>query len=812
MLSRLSALFASAAVALVASLAAAQAGDRKNEVQGEVPAEYLKLASPVVPPEEARSGLKVPEGYRVDLLASEPLIHDPVWVTFDVRMRPWVVEMRGFMPDADGTGELEPIGRIVVLEDDDKDGRYDRAVPFLEKLVLPRGVLPFEDGVLVIEPPSLWWCKDNDGDGRCDSRQRICDGFEAGLDNPEHAGNALLYGIDNWIYLANYGKRLRKRGDLFEIQDDLRRGQWGLTQDAYGRTYHNNNSNYLYVDAYPSWLAIGNEAHGTARGVNVRTDKDQSTWPSRINPGINRGYQKQMLREGKLARFTSTCGPEIYLGQLAELASGEGATPSRQGFEFFANAYVPEPAGNFVRKAWLFEDGRSILSRNALKESEWLTSQDERFRPVQCITGPDGGLWIVDLYRGILQHRRFMTTFLRTQVIARGLDKPLGLGRIYRVAPQGAELRMPQALANKTVDDLSGIFEALCSPNGALRILAQRFLVEQSGQADDLVIEFLRRIFAKPQGFDDKVRLHVFWTLHGLAALDPIDLSIAAEDPSRHVRASLATGLLTWPGSSEERDRNIDKWMPGLLRDADRNVRLRALSTLARLPGREAQVVAAIPRDAADLEFRSLTVACLAGREHKALAHLFATAPKLAPGMDKFARVLASAVAERQEPEAYKELLATLQSSEHPLGKSVRTVLDKKPLTAKSRPRISRALDLRGKQLFGTHCAACHQPSGRGLPGLAPSLRDAELLHGPVDRPIRIVLHGLEGKVKIAGKDYELVMPGHPHIADADIAAILSHLRNAWGHKAPEVSAKQVEELRKHHADRKNCWPRDALR
>ena len=660
----------------------------------------------------------------------------------------------------------------------------------------------------MIEPPSLWWCRDTDGDGKCDTREKICDGFEAGFDNPEHAGNALLYGIDNWIYLANFGKRLRRRGERFEIQDDLRRGQWGLTQDAYGRTYHNNNSNYLYADQYASWLAIGNEEHGTAKGVNVRLDGDQSTWPSRVNPGINRGYQKHMLREGKLARFTSACGPEIYKGPFELLDALEGSKAPKPGYAFTASAYVPEPAGNFVRRALVWERGGRILSNNAYEQQEWLTSNDERFRPVQCITGPDGGLWIVDLYRGILQHKRFMTTFLRKQVIARGLDEPLGLGRIYRILPKGAK---PQRHTEDQHNPGQAMMDALCSDNGTVRILAQQRLVALE-QLDDMEHEVLRRILVH-LGDDHAVpRLHAFWTLHAHGLLGQQELDAVVMSKSTQLRAALPQAILDWPGGDIERDALARRYAPELSSDRERIVRLRCVAMLSRLPRLGSQLLAALARDMGDVEFRSVAIAGLAGREHRVLMRLLTHEVEYRDAHAKFARALAAPLAKRQEKNAYLQVQAELaRAPAHPLTRPIAEVFAKHPLVADDGERISRALDLRGKKLFGMHCAACHQPSGRGLPGLAPSLRDAELLHGPVERPVRIVLHGLAGKVKIAGKDFELVMPGHPHLSDADIAAILSHLRNAWGHRAAALRPEDVERIRQRYGERKQTWKRSAL-
>ena len=177
----------------------AQNGDRAGELQRDLPDAWRMPPSPPLSPEEAMESFVLQPGHRIELVASEPLIGDPVQIVFDASGDLWVCEMRGYMPDADGLGEEEPVGRIVRLRDLDGDGDMDESTVFLDHLVLPRAIAPAFDGLLVVEPPNLVYCRDTDGDGRADDSQVLVSGF-GGIENPEHAGNGLRYGIDNWYY------------------------------------------------------------------------------------------------------------------------------------------------------------------------------------------------------------------------------------------------------------------------------------------------------------------------------------------------------------------------------------------------------------------------------------------------------------------------------------------------------------------------------------------------------------------------------------------------------------------------------------
>ena len=254
----------------------AQNGDRAGEEQQPLPAEVTAFASPPLSPAESLATIQVKPGFRVELIASEPLIGDSVAMDFDEHGRLWVVEMRGYMRNIDGDREHTPVSRVVILDDTDGDGAMDESTVFLDNLVQPRAILCTHGGALIVEPPDLWFCKDTDGDGAADSMQHLYSGF-AGLANPEHAGNGLMHTPDNWIHTSQHGTRFRFDGENIQVQSKPGHGQWGITKDDWGRVFLNTNSDALRGDLFPAHYGARHAHAGqdAARGP-VRAPSDVS--------------------------------------------------------------------------------------------------------------------------------------------------------------------------------------------------------------------------------------------------------------------------------------------------------------------------------------------------------------------------------------------------------------------------------------------------------------------------------------------------------------------------------------------------------
>ena len=171
-----------------------------------------KQPSPPLSPDEALdSFVLADEDLQIQLVAAEPLVQDPVVISFDEGGRLWVVEMLGFMSDIDGTGEEDRVGRISVLFDEDGDGQMDRSQIFLDSLVLPRALAVIKGGALVAENIPLWHVSDTDGDFKADTKTLI-DSTYGGHGMPEHSANGLWRGMDNWYYNAKSKYRYRNIG------------------------------------------------------------------------------------------------------------------------------------------------------------------------------------------------------------------------------------------------------------------------------------------------------------------------------------------------------------------------------------------------------------------------------------------------------------------------------------------------------------------------------------------------------------------------------------------------------------------------
>ncbi|MCB9917924.1 MAG: dehydrogenase [Planctomycetes bacterium] len=836
--SRGSTLCAILSICLLAGPLLAQRGDKKGEVQGDLPPELRLPEALPLQPEAALAAFSLVDGYRIEIAACEPLVEDPVQVAFDDRGRLYVVEMRGFMPDPDGTGEREPTGKIAILDDHDGDGRFEHRVDFLDGLVLPRGVLPYQDGALVILPPRLEFARDTDGDGVADTREVVLDsGFEAGLENPEHAGNQPTLAHDGWVDFANFGRRVRRRADgTWETRRTHTSGQWGLSQDDWGLHVYNYNSSWLHGDRFAAHYAVRNPALGVALGVGDRLTNDQTLFPIRPNPGINRGYQNGMLRDGKLARTTAVCGPGVYRGGLFPNA-------------WIGDVFVPEPAGNLVRQMKITVDDRGQKrAENRWQDREFLASTDERFRPVQCLTGPDGALYVVDFYRGILQHRNFLTTFLRKQIEQRKLATPIGLGRIYRIVPEGSTPKRAADLTAKTSVELVAL---LAHRNGIVRELAQQALIQRS--ASGLETDVRRALVDLGTNAFALARYHAARTLAQLDALtddgvlallrdeeprvralgielaegrSKIDLMPLVRDPSPIVRVQLA--LSTSPDASR---------LPVLaalleIHADDRSVRQAAVTGIS---GRElefATCLGARPQwkneapDGGVALWRRLAQCVGTNRKPDNIARLldFAVSREVAWQRQAIADGLVAALPKgdarkgsirfTDKPAALASLReGTPQRTFEALDEAITwkgksgAVAEAKPLT----PDQERLFKL-GKHYFVAHCVQCHQADGRGQVGLAPSLHDSPIVLGPAARQIRVVLHGLTGPVEIAGKTQELTMePLGPKLNDRQIAAILTFTRRTWGHTATAVDPQEVARARSATDERKLPWTREEL-
>jgi mono/diheme cytochrome c family protein len=573
------------------------------------PPDVAKAASdaPVLSPAQALATFSAPPGYRLELVASEPLVQDPILIEWDAGTRLWVTELPGYMRDIRASGEYDPIGRIVVLEDTDRDGVMDKRTVFADGLIQPRALRLLERGVLVGEPPNVWWLKDTDGDLRADRKDLVAAGYGRQETNVEVNANGLLWSLDNGIHASGTGvdMYLRWRNGRIEPLKSLSRGQWGITQDDAGRIYRNHNESVLHVDLVPTPYFARNPNLVRTRGsheplVDVTGDVN-AVWPARQTPGTNRAYQHGILREnGTLASFTAACAPTVFRGD-------------RLPADLSGNVFVAEPTANLVSRLVVTDDGATLRARKAYDRSEFITSTDERFRPVHLSSGPDGTLYVVDMYRGIIQHRAYITEYLRDQILARRLEQPIGLGRIYRIVHETTRRDTAAGLAGSSA---ARLVDALSHPNGWWRDTAQQLLVERG---DPGIAPALVRLAGSAP--DWRTRLHALWTLDGVGAIEPAVVTRALDDVSRDVRAAAVRIAERWLG---EANHPIQASILQRRNDPDWTVRQQLAASIGALPPgpRESAALSMLERYADDPVTMDAVLSGLRGGEEVLLRQL----------------------------------------------------------------------------------------------------------------------------------------------------------------------------------------------
>lgn len=747
-----------------------------DRFQKSIPDSVLFTSSPVLDPEEALGTFQLEEGFRIELVASEPLIQDPVAMDFDEKGRIWVIEMQSYMPNVWGEGEEQSSSRIVILEDQDKDGKMDRSKVFMDGLVLPRTISVVQGGIIYAEPPNLWFVENIDD---TPGQKTLIDSAYAVGGNVEHQANGMMRGMDNWFYNAKSRARYKYEAGQWIKDETEFRGQWGMTHDDYGRLFYNTNSNQLRGDLVPPNTMVRNPNFSSKVAVNTRIAENQKVYPIRPTPGINRGYKEEMLDENqRLTVFTAACGPVIYRGDQFPSA-------------YQGNAFVCEPSGNLIKRNILTENGAYVAATQAYENREFLASTDERFRPVSMYNGPDGSLYVVDMYRGIIQHETYVTDYLREQIESRGLEKPLGLGRIYRITYEGNwwdqvlsafDEPVQPALDQATDEELVNY---LSHPNGWWRNEAQQLLVERNHEdIAPALIEIL-------DGDNDWAKIHALWTLEGLGMYSPdiISKALQSENP-KVVATALRIG-----------ERNVNTGHAGeilgvyeeMINKPDPHIQLQLALSLGTFLQTDTEKVMELLKELAinygeDDLMKEAIVSSIYGKESEFLTLLMQGAP------DQMDMV-----------PILKEVIGNAEVKHQLKGKSLDKE-EKKQFVA-------------GKSLYEKTCAGCHQENGQGLVPIAPPLASSEWVTGPEDRLIQIVLHGLKGPVTVNGKVYQEpevqpLMPGlkhNPEFTDEKLAAVLTYIRNAWTNEADPVDPAKVKEIRENTVERDELFTEEEL-
>lgn len=542
-------------------------------------------------PEESMKNIKIPEGFRLELVVSEPLIKDPVDIAFAPNGDLYVVEMPEYPSAAEGGPST-----IVRLTDTNGDGKYDTRTVFAEDLPFVNGVMPWKDGVLVTNAPDIIYFEDTNGDGKADVREVVLSGFAT--TNPQLRVSSLRYGLDNWIYGAHFnafgsggdaqfegkgeplffpedpsgvtydikpGMDFRFRPDDYQIERSGGVSQFGNTFDSYGNRFTLMNADHIRHVVIPHRYAAQNPYFPLTSEMESISDHGRAT---RLY-SITEDMQDFRSSAHEVGHVTSACGNCIYNG---------GIFP-----EEYSNTYFfCDPQRNVVHADHLSVNGATFTASRIAEEEEFMASTENWFRPVNTTIGPDGALYVVDMYRKLVEHPAFIPHSgvlteeggYQTQVgiiLESDFYDGQDLGRIYRIVPEDHKTTNPSFITDESAGLLIEHFE---NPNYWWRINAQRLLVErQDPSVREKLEEFLQKEIS-PEG-----RIHALWTLEGLGVLDEAYVIRALEDENPMVRKQgivLAETRLDHP--------EIQKRLVTMMDEPDVHVRFQLALTLNMIP------------------------------------------------------------------------------------------------------------------------------------------------------------------------------------------------------------------------------------
>jgi glucose/arabinose dehydrogenase len=417
---------------------------------------------PILTPEQSRLAFRLPPGYHIELVASEPMIKEPVAIAWDGNARMYVAQMETYTQDADGTGTKEKRSRIMLLEDTDDDGKMDKSSVFIKDLLLPRMILCVNHELLVNETDTydIYSYKDTNGDGMADVKKPAYILGKVAGGNLEHQRSGLDWNLDNYIYQTYDAVRFKYvKGTLKpDSMPSGSNGQWGLTHDNYGRLFFTRGGGENAGCGFQI-----NPKYGALEFSDAYSEKDFSpVWPLIPTPEVQGGLPR-LRGDSTLNHFTAANGQVIFRGD-------------RLPKDLVGDYLVNEPVARIIRRAKVVNNQGKTQLENVYDKKEFIASTDFYFRPNNTFTGPDGCLYIVDMNRGIIQESNWTQkgTFLRDKIDYYGIGKINQRGRIWRLVhddfKRGPKPRMLDVPAKSLVAHLD-------HPNGWWRDNAQKQII-----------------------------------------------------------------------------------------------------------------------------------------------------------------------------------------------------------------------------------------------------------------------------------------------------------------------------------------------
>lgn len=686
---------------------------------------------PLYASEEAKHFL-LPPGYRIEPVLTEPAIQQPGAIAFDGNGRMYVLELRSYMLNADSKDELEPTSRISRWEDKDNDGIYETGTAFVDSLIFPRFVLPYgKDCILTMESDAdnVYKYTDTNGDGKADKKELFTNKYGRS-GNVEHQQAFMYWGMDNWLYSTVNAFRVRETsGGVIREKTGFNRAQWGITHDDDGKLWFQGGASglpsYFQFPIHYGNFEVPNEF---AKGFDI-------PWGAAVKISDMQGGMDEIRQpDGSLKRVTGSAGNDVY--------RGDRLPESLRGQYFYG-----EPVARIVRQINpVVTEGLTTL-HNVYQEqqSEFLRSTDPLFRPVDMATAPDGTMYIVDMYHGIIQEGQWTQrgSYLRTKIDQYQLDKVVGLGRIWRITYDGKERdkTKPNMLNEKT----SMLVKHLEHPNGWWRDAAQQLIVLRK---DASVVPTLEKMALKSPNI--QARIHAIWCLEGLNALKTATVEQLMKDPNARIRVqALRAGETLYKAGEKALEASYKQ----ALDDTNTDVAVQAMlsAKFLKLPELEANIKGLMEKNKA------------AGV--KLVGQQIITPPKGRNG-GPFGGVELSK--EQQEIVSrgaviYNELCSQCH----------------------------------GNNGMGT-------PAGDNKL-IAPALAGSARVQAHPEYAIRVLLHGMEGAIE--GKTYAgNMMASMKEQSDQWVSDVISYIRNGLSNDASLISPEMVAQIRQKTASQASMY------
>ena len=533
---------------------------------------------------EALSTFQIADGFKMEMVASEPLVTDPVDMEIDENGTMYVVEMHGYPLDKSGSGN------IIILKDENGDGVMDKRIVFKQGLMLPTSILRWKKGLLVTDSPNLLYLEDTDGDGQANITDTILHGFA--LTNPQHNMNNPIYGLDNWVYVAHEtsvgtreykeefgdegrdiifyhdsnavrlpknagGRSIRVRPDTKQLEMLSSGCQFGHTFDEWGRRFNCSNSNQGFQEVIANRYFERNPNMFVSQAVQNMSDHLDAAevFPTTLHP------DRQILTDAGV--LTSACGITLYMGNSFPEPYNKNVT------------FVAEPVSNLVHVDILRDSGASFVASRIIQNKEFLSSTDSWSRPVNFYVGPDGALYMLDYYRKVIESPEWMSD---EAIAAGGLYDGSDKGRIFRITAKDARKADWTKGLNLGKASVEELVKSLDNENYWWRINAQRLLVDR---AEKNSIPLLAKTMQSGSALS---KVHAMWTLDGIGGITKENILEALKDSNPRVRENAVQ-------VAEKYLNKFPELAPALIAlkdDQDRKVRFQVLLTLGYISSPDA--------------------------------------------------------------------------------------------------------------------------------------------------------------------------------------------------------------------------------